>query len=120
MKQKIKIKFTDFWDGFEDKNSYFYNLLAGCYEVEISDKPDFLFYSVFGAAFKEYDCVRIFYTGENRRPNFAECDYAFSFDYLPDNPRNYRLPNYALYGDCNLLLEPKPSLEAILREKKYF
>jgi hypothetical protein len=40
--------------------------------------------------------AKVYYTGENKRPNFDECDFAFSFDYS-DNPKNYRLPLWVLW-----------------------
>lgn len=43
-----KIKISDFWGGFEKTNNCFYNLLSKDFDVEISDDPEFLFYSVFG------------------------------------------------------------------------
>lgn len=100
MRRVIKVNFTDFWHGnstSELLTNPFYVLLSRNYQLELSVKPDFLFYSCFGKKFLKYDCTRVFYTGENVRPNFDQCDYAFSFDYL-DTERNYRLPLYHLYG----------------------
>ena len=85
--RKIKINFTDFWPGAVEDN-WFYHLLSKKFQLEITEKPDFLIYSEDGKRYKEYDCIRISYVGENRSPNFFECDYAFSFD-LPTTDRNY-------------------------------
>ena len=82
MKRVIKINFTDFWEGFRKKDNFFYNLLSSRYAVEISDTPDFLFYSCYGRKFLNYKCTRIFYASENMRPDFLRCDYAISFDYI--------------------------------------
>lgn len=117
--QKITINFSDFWPGFNKKDNFFWHLLSQNFHVELADNPDILIYSVFGCNFVRYNCIRVFYTGENIRPNFQECDYAFSFDYTEDN-RNYRLPIYALYADVKKLLEPKPTLNDILRTKTKF
>ena len=94
--KKIKINFTDFWGGFDKKDNYFYNLLKDEFDVEISNNPDYLFFSVFGNQHQNYKCVKIFYTGENVSPPLDYCQYSFSFDYL-DDLRNYRLPHYLLY-----------------------
>jgi alpha(1,3/1,4) fucosyltransferase len=115
----IKIDFADFWPGFEKESNYFFNLLSTRYDIKISDHPDFLIYSVFGQEYLKYDCIRIFYTGENKRPYFHECDYAFSFDYI-DDKRNFRLPLYALYSDSSSLIQPKPDPDTILRSKTKF
>ena len=96
MKKSIKIDFSDFWGGFDKTNNYFYNLLKEEFDVQISNQPDFLFFSVFGNSHQNYKCQKIFYTGENVAPPLGYCQWSFSFDYL-DDPRNYRLPHYLLY-----------------------
>lgn len=107
MKKKIKIDFSDFWGGFDKTDNYFYNLLKEEFEVEISNNPDYLFFSLFGQNHQRYNCKKIFYTGENIAPPLGYCDYSFSFDYM-DDPRNYRLPQYLLYdGYYELALEKK-------------
>tara|TARA_B100000131_G_scaffold220861_1_gene212329 strand:- start:1093 stop:1965 length:873 start_codon:yes stop_codon:yes gene_type:complete len=94
---KLKINFADFWPNFVATDNYFYHLLSSRYDVEISDSPDILFYADFGSSHKECKASqKVYYTGENKRPNFNECDFAFSFDYS-ENPRNYRLPLWALW-----------------------
>lgn len=100
MKNKLKIYFSDFWDSFLYTDNYFYNLLSSKYELEITQtNPDLVIYSVFGKNHKVYDktkVVKIFFTGENIRPNFDECNFALSFDYLEDN-RSFRLPLWVLH-----------------------
>jgi hypothetical protein len=102
MRQRIKVQFADIWP---EAVNYFVGLLSSRYDLVVSDEPDFLIYSVFGLAHRRYHCVRIQFIGENVRPDFRVCDYAFSFDY-PVTPRNYRLPLYALYGDAASLVKP--------------
>src|SRR5262249_543629 len=72
------------------------------FDLELTPDPDFVVYSSFGLEHTTFDCTRIFYTGENDRPNFRACDFAFTFDYLA-TPRNYRLPLYAFYNHRGLL-----------------
>lgn len=119
MKPKVKLDFSDFWRGFDKKDNFFYNLLSQRYDVEISSQPDYLIYSYFGKDYHKYDCIRIYYTGENIRPDFNECDYSFSFDFIENSERNYRLPLYALYADVNLLTRGK-DIEKIVAEKTQF
>jgi len=106
MKKKIKIDFSDFWSGYNKTDNYFYNLLIQEFDVEISSNPDYLIYSVFGSNHLSYNCIKIFYTGENIPANFKECNYAFTFDYLND-VRNYRLPHYLLYDGYYDLVNKK-------------
>jgi len=106
MRKKIKIDFSDWWPGFDKTNNYFYNLLKDEFEIEISNRPDYLFFSVFGNNHQNYKCKKIFYTGENIAPPLGYCDWSFSFDQL-DDPRNYRLPHYLLYDGYYELVKEK-------------
>lgn len=94
----IKINFSDFWPEFVKTNNYFYNLLITKYNVVIDDDPEILFYSCFGRNYLKYKCKRILYLGENIRPDFTACDFAFSFDYT-SRKNHFRLPLYSLYID---------------------
>ncbi len=78
----------------------FMGLLRQRYEVELSEQPDFLVYSVFGKKHLQYDCVRIFYSGENISPNFNVADYAMAFDDMEYGDRYLRLPVYYLKWYC--------------------
>ena len=115
-KKKIKINFSDFWGGFNRTDNYFYNLLKEKFDVEISNSPDYLFFSLFGNQHQELNCKKIFYTGENIAPPLDYCDYSFSFDYL-DNPRNFRLPHYLLYPGYYDLQNPKQIDKSLAKRK---
>jgi hypothetical protein len=114
----IKVNFVDFWPNFNKIDNYFFNLLSQKHKVTIDENnPDLLFFSVDYAKQRErnryinHSCKKIFYTGENVRPNFdfggsiedprysiGKCDYAFTFDHTLD-PRNFRLPLWVLFID---------------------
>lgn len=115
-KKKIKINFSDFWGGFNRTDNYFYNLLKEEFNVEISNNPDYLFFSLFGNQHQQLNCKKIFYTGENISPPLDYCDWSFSFDYL-DNPRNYRLPHYLLYPGYYDLQKPKEINKSLANRK---
>jgi hypothetical protein len=53
------------------------------------------------------------------RPNFGECDFAFTFDHL-NRADHYRLPLYAWYADPATLVKPPLDAERILAEKTGF
>ena len=74
----------------------FYKLLTKHYEIELSETPEYLFCSVFGDEHLKYDCVKIFYTGENQCPDFNLYDYAIGFEHLSLGDRYMRLPIYYL------------------------
>lgn len=91
---RLKVDFVDFWGGFNKTNNYFFNILKDMYDIEISNNPDILFYSLFGTTHKQYNCTKIFFTGENIAPP-NDCNWSFSFEVNDD--KNYRLPLYLLY-----------------------
>ena len=67
----------------------------GDFEFVVNEKnPQFIVYGVFSTRHIHYDCVRIFYTGENCRADFNFCDYAITFDYLDFGDRHLRYPLY--------------------------
>ena len=78
----VRINFSGFWPGFDKEDNFITNNLCLCYTVELADSPDYLFYSVFSNDFLNYDCIRIFYTGECIVPDFNVCDYAMGFDWI--------------------------------------
>lgn len=95
--KKIKINFSDFYRSFDKENNDFTNILRKRYDVEISDTPDFLFYSSFGRDYLNYDCIKIFYTGECVVPDFNLCDYAIAFEKMQYGDRYLRVPLYELF-----------------------
>lgn len=102
--KEIKVNFVDFWTNFDKTNNYFYNLLIQKYKIIIDENPELLFYSCFGEEYLKYKCKKIFYTGENIRPDFLACDFAFSFDYNK-RKKHFRLPLYSLYIDHHNMLD---------------
>jgi hypothetical protein len=98
MKKEVRINFSDFYPGFEKTNNYFFKLLSSKYFVTIDEiTPDFLIYSCFGNDFLKFDCIRIFYSGENIIPDFNLCDYGIGFVHLSFEDRYIRFPNFLTY-----------------------
>ncbi len=118
-KPTLRINFSDFWAGFNKEDNIFINLLREQYDVQVHEQPDVLIYSCYTNNFLKYDCPKIYYTAENTRPDFKECDFAFSFDHgLPAN-KHYRLPLYRWNGDLEKLSAPK-NAEHIFSSKTKF
>lgn len=134
----LKIAFAGWWGGFSAGDNYFYNLLSAEYEVQISMEPHVVFFSAFGdlknraRLTRELPGLKVFYTGENVRPDFGQCDLALSFDYL-DDERNYRLPLWALanrrlgisllhtgakHADLSNLVRPRSFNPGLVRRSK--
>lgn len=120
-KKTLKIYFTDFWRHFDIHDNFFYKLLSRRFHVIIDPiNPQLLIYSFTGYEFLKYNsAVRLFFTGENKRPNFTEADFSLSFDYADYDNRNRRLPLYVLYGDEELLLKPKIVEEIVLEKTRF-
>lgn len=123
--ETLRIYFADFWKSFDMQDNYFWNLLSERYRLLLDPKhPDILIYSHLGKrdirkqTFHRYKCLRIFYTGENLRPDFNECDFALSFDFT-DDPRNLRLPLYVLYDDYPQLLHRSFPDDLLARKTKF-
>ncbi|MCF7843487.1 alpha-1,3-fucosyl transferase [Candidatus Gracilibacteria bacterium] len=115
MKRKIKVKLC----GHDEKKEYSYghfivNILNKYYELEFSEKPDYIFFNEADHEHTKYAGIKIFFTGENISPNFNSCDYAISFDYIDFEDRHYRLPLYLLtvfYNPDELLIAGKEYLK---------
>lgn len=119
-RQGVRIDFSDFWHSnrIEDKRANpLFVLLSKRFDLEICEQPDFLIYSCFGLNYIRHRGTRIFYTGENIRPNYAACDWAIGFDYS-DDPRFMRWPYYALADRSSLSL-PRDG-DALLNDKTNF
>lgn len=97
----IRIKICEFdRDDKILKNHFIYKILEKYYNVELSGNPDYLFFNESSYEHLKYDCIKIFYTGENISPNFNLCDYAIGFDYMTFMDRYYRFPLYLALSSC--------------------
>jgi hypothetical protein len=102
----MKLSFCDFWGDFDYHNNffthYFKKLIKNNITITSPDQADVLIYSCFGNSHQNVNRAKvkkIFFTGENIRPNFLECDYSFSFDFDEYGGKNIRIPLWYLYID---------------------
>lgn len=119
--EPLKVMFADMYRSFDlacVEQHFEWRMISKHRDLELSTKPDFLFYSCFGDEHLKYDCPRIFYTPENVRPNFDRCDYAFSFDY-PITERNYRLPLYRRWPEYSQLFMPRNPDKVALENRQF-
>lgn len=99
MKSKLKLGFTD---THEHLATFFYSVLSTRYDIEVdNESPEFLIFGDenFGQQnrkFRRKDVTKIFFTGENQRPEKYDCDYAISFDHNSKS-WHYRLPLFVIY-----------------------
>src|SRR5258708_7006325 len=93
--QELQLGFTD---TFQTAIDFWIWVLSKRYNVIRNDlNPQLLIYGDgnFGTNHTQYKCKKLFYTGENVRPDFYECDFACTFDHL-NSPQHYRLPLYVV------------------------
>lgn len=127
----MNISFSDFWGGVDPYNNFFIDLIQSinpeCKVVPFSNsETDVLIYSCFGNQHHQADrskVKKIFYTGENKRPNYSDCDYSLTFDFPDYGGRNIRLPLWLMqidwfnkvdYGNPKFVIPPSE-----LRESRY-
>lgn len=118
----LKIHFADFWPSFHREENSVFSQLFSNYNIILDDKsPDYVIFSVFGCSHLDYDCVKIFYTGENQTPDFNLCDYAIGFDYIDFGDRYIRFPLFALEQDqLELAARPIDNDPGLLEAKTGF
>lgn len=109
----LKLGFTDY---FTTMDEFFIDTLSKSFEIIRDDtNPDYLIFAdeTFGQNNLNYkNCIKIFFTGENRRPWNYQCHHAISFDHL-DGPNFYRLPLYVLDDWVNVKKMNLPSIQEI-------
>ena len=129
MKKTLKLAFVDFavnWGPWHDPVKFFVETLSDEYDVRVlfsdfrqgwinvgpsnldyeMEQPDLVIFSHPGSEHLNYKCPKIFFSGEPCELNFDNYDYAMTY-HFSDDPRHYRLPLYALYGDVNRLTAPR-------------
>lgn len=92
------------------------------FNVVITSEPDILFFSCFGIKYLSYkNCKKVFWAGENIRPDFNGADYCITFDYNT-NPNHYRYPLWAMCIEENLLTKKlsESEIDFIIKEKEEF
>lgn len=132
-----KVKFVDYTSDELLADTYSFNYqrrelppykyLARQYNLELSDEPDYLFYSDWGDS--EYlnrkyrNCIKIYFTAEAYIPRMWLCDYAFSIR-TADHPRSYKFPFYrlAMHNDsiAKVVARTADAVKAIIAEQRKF
>lgn len=120
--EKIKLNFTGFWPAWDKENNFLSRAISRLgFRIEISAEPDYLFCCNNSTDYLDYDCVRIFYTGENIVPDFNLFDYAIGFDFINFGDRYLRYPLYLTYEqDFQLMKEKHLHADEFIAEKQNF
>lgn len=96
----LKISFTDFWSGFDEKNNLITNILNELFNSKIlitsPKKADICFITVCGKQHKKvirkYKEKSILFLGENIRPNKYPIPFSLTSDFNSYGGTNMRLP----------------------------
>lgn len=96
-RKPLKIGYAD---TFSTAVNFFQRALSERYHLIRDDAhPEYLIYGegVYGNNHRRFgkEVTKVFYTGENVRPPWGECDYAMTFDH-ENSHRHYRLPLYVI------------------------
>lgn len=97
-KPTLRLGFTDYYPSLDE---FFLDTLSPIFDIIRDDEnPNYLIFAdeTFGRNNMNYDhnkVIKIFFTGENRRPQNYVCHFAVTFDHL-DGEHFYRLPLYIL------------------------
>lgn len=94
--REIKIKYLDWWPEFDPDNYFINRVLRKHYKIILSDDPDYVIGSMYTKEALSYDCIRIFYSGENFSPDFNLYDYALGFENMSYGDRYAYAPNYIM------------------------
>lgn len=100
-KKQIKMRIVDWWNADNEVNfnkNPFIKILRQKYDIIYSDKPDFILCGCFGHKHFDYDCTKIFFTGENIRVDWNLMDYGMGFDFMDFGERYLRLPLFCIYN----------------------
>ena len=119
-KKTVYINYSGFWNELDKENNFFINTLREEFTPVISDKPDYMFCSVFSNEYLNYDdAVRIFFTGESQIPDFNLVDYALGFDWIDFGDRYQRFPLYNLYWDVAKIAQNRGGMieKPVIRDK---
>lgn len=121
-KKTIRVKWGEYANnGDPIEESFEYRTLSKHFDLEITDKPDYLFCNIIKHDDLKYNgCVKIARTGENVVPDFNRYDYAIGFDYITFNDRYLRVPlyvEYQAYKDLEHILDNPPSSGELLNRK---
>ena len=123
--KKIEIKLVDWWDGGEDEEHFhrepIIKILKRRFNLVYSNNPDFIIYNHWGSKHLEYECVRIFFTGENLRADWNIDDYSLDFDLLDFGDRHLCAPLYFFWiRDLAKALGKHKNAEEFMESKSKF
>ena len=98
MKAPLRLSYSDMYPGFDEHDNLVTRSLRVVFEVEIvpMQEAELLVFGDFGTRHWRFPGRKAYLTGENMRPDFNQCDLAFTPYEVTGDSRAVRLPFYAL------------------------
>ncbi len=117
----IRLQYVDMWNGFPGESILDWYLKRWFDVCIVTDNPDFVICGPTGHHALDFECPRIFWTGECCTPDFNLYDYALGFDDISFGDRYLRLPLWLGYSTaCKFAAEKHLIPDATLLRKKKF
>lgn len=107
----LRVGFCNFWPRFDPRDNYFTWMLTRRFDVILvdprTDTPDVVFFSIHASAEFDHGRVersrtrKILFARGGARPNFSECDFAFTTRPVENAPvgQHLQLPLWSLFVD---------------------
>jgi hypothetical protein len=108
------------WD---PENNIITEMLRKHYDVQLSDDPDYVFFSDYGSDFLSYDSIKIYVALEFISPDFTLTDYAIGMHNLQFEDRYIKLPPMMYYWypyPKDNVLERSNFTKQDMEKKEYF
>ena len=120
-KSTVKINYHGFWPGFDTHDNLLINALEKNFNVEISDKPDFVFCSWFDKSQCRFnDCIKIFYSHENHSLNMFVHGYNYAIGLRWLSVDNSGKGRYLRHCVCpEISVEHRKNLSDNLAKRKF-
>lgn len=90
------ICFKNFWTGFDYRHHSAFNWIVDFFTLkEVNEYAEIVVYCCLGPYYvnNSYKHTKVFFTGEQIKPDLNLYDFSFSFEHM-DDPRNFRFPLY--------------------------
>jgi hypothetical protein len=119
-KRILPTRFVDYFCSWNSDITLM-NILAREYDIRIVEDPLVVFCHQFGTEYRQYNCKKIFSTGESWHFNSDAYDLLLTFDY-EETEKSFRFPIYGYYFQGTSLCKNITEIDAkdILKKKTKF
>jgi hypothetical protein len=115
------ISFKNFWPNFNYKEHTAFNWIVDYFNLQVvHDLADIVIYCCLGPQYSDnsYKHTKVFFTGEQIKPDLNLYDFSFSFEHM-DDPRNFRFPLYLWHHGNYFSLKNRPKKDWAKEKTKF-